>query len=148
MCCSAPLWFHTSTTVFRGKSEVLDDIMTWRTSYLDRHGSNPTQEDITKDEKGLVLLQEWQELEQAEETLEGDVMPLDPAALETKQRIQGQLAEWRTKYEEEHQRKPTRQDLFEDEHAANLFQQFSSVTAMEWPADMRLLLTTKIEKPF
>ena len=140
--------FHTSIPLLeRTKSEVLDDIMTWRKGFLDRYEKNPTQEDIMKDEKGLQFLQEWQDLESTEEQLEGDVMGLEPATMLLKEKVQGQLLEWRVNFERQQGKKPNRHDLFDDKDAADLFAQFQALTTMEYPAEMRLLLTTKIDKP-
>ena len=141
--------YHATTTILheRTKSEVLEDIMTWRTKFLDAQGHNPSQDDITADESGNALIEEWQALEEQEEVMEGDVMGLDPVSLQLKENIQEKLAKWKTDYETAHGRKPNRHDLINDKYSADLFQQFQNITTMEWPADMRLLLTTKIEKP-
>ena len=141
--------YHATATILheRTKSEVLEDIMTWRTKFLDVQGHNPSQDDITADESGNALIEEWQALEEQEEVMEGDVMGLDPVSLQLKENIQEKLAKWKTDYETAHGRKPNRHDLINDKYSADLFQQFQNITTMEWPADMRLLLTTKIEKP-
>lgn len=142
-------YYHATTTILheRTKPEVLEDIMTWRTKFLDAQGHNPSQDDITADESGNALIEEWQALEEQEEVMEGDVMGLDPVSLQLKENIQEKLARWKTDYETAHGRKPNRHDLINDKYSADLFQQFQNITTMEWPADMRLLLTTKIEKP-
>ena len=122
--------------------------MAWRTAYLKQNNNkNPSQEDITNDVAGNLLIQEWQTLEQAEEKLEGDVMGLEPAALALKENIQGKLVEWRSTYEQEKGFKPTREVMFADPVASELFKQYQAITTMEWPADMQLLLKTKLEKP-
>ena len=141
-------YYHTTTFTRndeRNKSDVLDLIMEWRKKYLNKHGKNPSQEDILQDEQGVVLLREWQELEAAEESLEGDVMPLSPKKLQEKEMVQQKLIDWRSKYEQENGNKPSRDELFNDEYANSLFKEYQALTEMEWPADMRLLLTTKID---
>jgi len=140
--------YHTTIPLLeRTKSIVLDDIMTWRKAFVDRYEKNPTQEDIMKDEQGLQFLQEWQDLESNEEQLEGDVMGLEPATMVLKEKVQGQLLEWRTNFEQQHERKPNRKDLFDDKEAADLFAQFQALTTMEYPAEMKLFLSTKIAEP-
>jgi hypothetical protein len=142
--------FHTTMSLLRErtKSDVLEDIMTWRKRFLETsNGKNPSQEDITNDPSGNLLMQEWQKLEEAEEIIEGDVMGLDSTTLALKEEIQRKLGEWKISYEKENGKKPTRDELFNDPHASKLFKEFQAITTMEWPADMRLLLTTKIESP-
>ena len=139
-------------SALRSKGELLDEIMAWRTKFVERKGANPTQDDIAADPAGVALLQEWQAVEKAEEdsmpgSEMGRVEPLDPAIAAKKEEVQSQLMDWREQFEAENGRRPTRDDMFGDPVAAELFSKFQSFTELDWPAEMRLLLNADLTPP-
>ena len=141
----------------RSKGELLDEIMAWREAFVRREGGrNPTQEDIISDPAGLKLLQEWQ----AAETQEGgdggasggvdgtgQIEAVDPAITAKKEEVKAELLAWRSDFEKAHGRKPTRDDMFGDSTAAELFARYQSFTELDWPAEMRLLLNAELTPP-
>jgi len=142
-------------STLRSKSELLDEIMAWRTAFVEREGGrNPTQDDIVADEAGAALLREWQAVEAHEggagsSIIDGAerVEAVDPAIEAKKAEVKTQLLAWRTEFEREQGRKPTRDDMFGDAEAAELFARFQSYTELDWPAEMRLLLNADLTPP-
>ena len=150
----------SSLSTVRSKSELLDDIMAWRTDFMKREGGrNPTQEDIKHDPTGLKLLQEWQAAEAVEaadgsgaggiggEGSIGQIEAVDPVIVAKRDEVKAQLLAWREAFEREHGRTPTRDEMFGDEVAGELFARFQCYTELDWPAEMRLLLNANLTPP-
>ena len=134
---------YSFTSASSSKSSLMDQIMEWRKSFIAKHGVNPKQEDILKDPTGEKLFKEYQALEAAEEKKTMDSI-LTKEAKEKKDNITKELKLWREKFEETNGRKPTRDDMFNDPVASKLFAEFQKITILDWPEDMKLMLTTKI----
>ena len=126
------------------KSELLERIMEWRKSFLATTGTNPNQQDIINDPIGKDLLQKFQQMEAAEAKQSIDDVLTDEVRAK-KANLTAELGRWRQTFEENHGRKATRNDLFEDPVASKLFEEYQQITLLDWPDDMKLLLTTKLE---
>lgn len=145
----------------RSKSALLDEIMAWRAAFVEREGGrNPTQDDIVRDERGAALLREWQAIQDVQDVQgvqgvqdlqdgrEGQrIDPADPAIEAKKEEVKAELLAWRAEFERAQGRAPTRDDMFGDAGAAELFARFQSYTELDWPAEMRLLLNADLTLP-
>ena len=58
-------------------------------------------------------------------------------AEEQRRNLQQQLLEWRSAFETEHGRPPTREDMLRDEVAAELFASFQKLSQLDWPEEMK-----------
>ena len=100
-----------------------------------RAGVTRRRRDIISDPAGLKLLQEWQ----AAETQGGDggasggvdgtgqIEAVDPAITAKKEEVKAELLAWRSDFEKAHGRKPTRDDMFGDSTAAELFARYKAL---------------------
>ena len=124
------------------RSDVLEKIFEWRKGFIAANGRNPPQEDIKEDPEGAKLMQEWVKLE--DESGPDAKVGLSAEMEGKKKSLVSELAKWRAEFTESQGRAPSREDLFADPHASSLFQEFQKITELEWPDDMRLMLSTKI----
>ena len=144
----------------RSKSALLDEIMAWRAAFAkEKGGRQPTQADIVNDPKGAALLREWQAIQNIQgqdiqgQDIQGagpeggqriDPAAADPAIEAKKEEVKAELLAWRAEFERARGRAPTREDMFGDAGAADLFARFQSYTELDWPAEMRLLLNADL----
>ena len=128
---------------FSSKSALLDQIMEWRKAFIAENGVNPKQEDILKDPKGEKLFNEFRALEAAEEKKSVDSI-LTEELKERKENITNELKLWRENFEKETGKNPNRNDMFNDPVASKLFAEYQNITILDWPDDMKAMLTTQI----
>ena len=63
--------------------------------------------------------------------------------------VQTELLEWRTEFEAAHDgRAPSRAEMMADPIAARLFGAFQQCTKLEWPAEMKGMITEEMERHF